>query len=97
MSMPYTVVYRSDVKVHVKDSKIWYRNQKVGLEKIFIAALKDGVVRIQNNPEAFAVRYRNVRIAHTYRFPFSIHFYIEKGNQRIVITNIIHDYRDAEY
>ncbi len=95
--MPYTVTYRTGVKASVKEAKSWYKNQKVGLDKIFAVSLKGAIMRIQHNPEAFAVRYRNIRIAHPYRFPYSIHFYIDKLSMQIVITNIVHDYRDMEY
>lgn len=95
--MSYTVIYRAGVKGEVKEAKNWYKKQRPGLEKIFATSLKTAIVRIQNNPDAFAVRYRNVRIAHPYRFPYSIHFYIDKQGSQIVITNIIHEYRDAEY
>jgi len=56
--------------------------------------VKDAIARLQANPEAFAIRYKKVRIIHTHTFPFSIHFYIDTIQKQIVITNILHDRAD---
>jgi hypothetical protein len=66
----------------------WYLQLKVkGLGNRFAKSIKDTVTRIQSNPHAFAVRYKNVRIAHTDIFPYALHFYLD--NNTIVITSII--------
>ncbi|MES2702356.1 MAG: plasmid stabilization system [Bacteroidota bacterium] len=66
----------------------WYRQQLVkGLSDRFAKSVKDTVARIQFNPYAFAVRYKNVRIAHTNIFPYALHFYLD--NDTIIITSII--------
>ena len=66
----------------------WYNQQNVrGLGFRFAQSVKDCINRIQTNPLAFAVRYRDVRIAHTAKFPYALHFYLEEN--RIVITAII--------
>lgn len=66
----------------------WYNQQNArGLGFRFAQSVKDCINRIQANPLEFAVRYRNVRIAHTAKFPYALHFYPEE--KRIVITAII--------
>jgi len=92
--MTYKIVYRFNAKFNVVEAKKWYKQQQPGLDKKFSASIKEAIVRLHNNPEVFAVRYKNVRIAHTNTFPFSIHFYVDKINHLIVITNILHDKRD---
>jgi len=66
----------------------WYQQLKVkGLSNRFSQSVKDTVTRIQSNPYAFAVRYKNVRIAHTEVFPYALHFYLD--NDTIIITAVI--------
>ena len=66
----------------------WYQQLKVkGLGNRFALSVKDAIERIQSNPHAFAVRYENIRIAHTESFPYALHFYIDSN--RIIITAII--------
>jgi hypothetical protein len=42
-------------------------------------------------PSAYAVRYRNVRIAHTKIFPYNIHFFIDETRKQVIITGIVHN------
>ena len=66
----------------------WYNKQGVnGLGSRFAQTVKDCILTIQQNPFAFSIHYRNVRIAHTRKFPYSIHFYLEEDE--IIITAII--------
>ena len=92
--MPYQLVYRQNATTNIRAAKAWYKQQRPGLQKTFASSVKEAVIRLQTTPEAFAVRYRNVRIVHTHTFPFSIHFYIDDTKRQLVITNIIHDKRD---
>jgi hypothetical protein len=45
-------------------------------------------------PSAFAVRYKNVRIAHTKIFPYNIHYYIDEIKVQVVIIGIVHNKRN---
>ncbi len=66
----------------------WYKQQQIpGLSNRFAQSVKDCIILILQNPFVYAVRYKNIRIAHTYKFPYSIHFYLENDN--IIITAII--------
>ncbi len=94
--MPYKIVYRRNTVSHLKEAMAWYKRQQNVLEKDFASSVKKAINRVQVHPEAFAVRYKNVRIAHTDRFPFSIHFYIDTPEKLIVIMNILHDRRHFE-
>ncbi|MDR1780788.1 MAG: hypothetical protein LBR50_08685 [Tannerella sp.] len=45
-------------------------------------------------PAAYAVRYKNVRIAHTKTFPFNIHFYIDEEKRQIILIGAVHQKRN---
>ncbi|MCC5929970.1 MAG: hypothetical protein JJU28_12045 [Cyclobacteriaceae bacterium] len=53
-------------------------------------------MKILKMPEAFAVRYKNIRIAYPKRFPYSIHFYLDDHQATVVITAIIHNKRQLK-
>ena len=66
----------------------WYKGQGVrGLSNRFAQAVKGCIDKIRINPYAHAIRYKNVRIAHTDKFPYAIHFYLDEDT--IIITSII--------
>lgn len=75
-----------------RDARKWYASRQVkGLSNRFAQAVKATIQQILNNPGAYAIRYKNVRIAHTATFPYAIHFFAE--NETIIITTIIYDRR----
>jgi hypothetical protein len=66
----------------------WYQQQNVkGLSNRFAQSVKDTLIRIRANPFAFAIRYKNVRIAHTETFPYALHFYLSADT--LIITAVI--------
>jgi plasmid stabilization system protein ParE len=76
-----------------REARKWYASRKVkGLSNRFAKAVKAAIEEILKNPGVYAVRYKNVRIAHTETFPYAIHFLIE--GERVIITAIIYDRRD---
>ena len=79
-----------------KEAKAWYKIQKKGLQKQFASAIIKAISVLQSNPYAYAIRYKSIRIIHPEIFPFGIHFYIDEAAKQIVITAVIHDYRDVK-
>lgn len=94
--MPYKITYLDEANLDVKEAKAWYKQQRKGLEKQFAKAIIKAVSHIQDNPYAYAIRYNDIRIIHPKKFPYGIHFYIDNAGKEIVITAIIHEYRDME-
>jgi mRNA-degrading endonuclease RelE of RelBE toxin-antitoxin system len=94
----YTAFYFDEVKEDVIAAKTWYQEQQNGLNEKFELSLKETIANILKMASAYSVRYKNVRIAHTKKFPYNIHFYIDEEKKQIVITGIVHNRRsDAIY
>jgi len=62
--------YLDEVENDVAEAKRWYAEQQTGLDVHFAAAVKETVTNIVKMPSSYAVRYKNVRIAHTKVFPY---------------------------
>lgn len=95
--MAYRIIYVDDARNDVREARVWYKKQRQGLEKNFSIAIQNAIYRIGHNPYVFAIRYRNIRIIHTETFPFGIHFFIDEVAQQIIITAVMHDYRDIQF
>lgn len=77
------------------EARKWYAGLKIkGLSNRFAQEVKIAIGHILENPGAYAVRYKTVRIAHTKKFPYAIHFFI--NDEIVVITAIIYERRDPE-
>ena len=89
----YKVLYLDEVQNDITIAKQWYAEQQKGLDTRFGFAIKETLSNILEMPLAYAVKYKNVRIAHTKIFPYNIHFYIDENKAQIVIIGIIHNKR----
>jgi len=76
------------------DSIAYYENEREGLGLKFRASIEQYFQRIADNPEWFPEVRGVVRRAVVHRFPFVIHFLIEK--ERIVILSVFHTSREPE-
>jgi len=92
--MAYKALYFDEVRQDIKEAKEWYRLQRNGLEKRFSLDLKTTIRQILDRPSVYAIRYKNIRIAHPDIFPYSIHFYIDDLANAVVITAIVHNSRN---
>lgn len=95
--MAYSVFYFDEVAIDLKEARNWYRNKNKKLETRFTLAIKETILKLQKQPNAYSIRYKNIRIANTPVFPFGIHFYFNDDKKMIVIIAIIHGKRDPEY
>lgn len=92
--MKYSIHFFDEVKFDIQEAKEWYKNQKLGLEKRFAREVKKSILRVQKNPKAYELKYKNVRSAFTNVFPYSIHFLIDDALNQIVIVAILHQSRN---
>jgi len=90
----YQEFYLDEVENDIAEAKRWYAEQQAGLDVRFAAAVKETVTNILKMPSSYAVRYKNVRIAHTKVFPYNVHFYIDEEKVQVVIIGIIHNKRN---
>lgn len=62
------------------NARIWYASQGVnGLSNRFSQSVKITILKILKHPTAYSIRYKGVRIAHTEKFPYAIHFTLTKS------------------
>jgi mRNA-degrading endonuclease RelE of RelBE toxin-antitoxin system len=90
----YKAFFLTEVQNDIFWAKQWYSEQQKNLDTKFVIAIKETLESIIKMPSAYAVRYRNVRIAHTKTFPYNIHFYIDEPKTQVVIIGIIHNKRN---
>jgi mRNA-degrading endonuclease RelE of RelBE toxin-antitoxin system len=93
----YNSQYFDQVFIDVQEAKIWYKEQKEGLEVEFAVAIETAIQKVLKMPTSYSPRYKNVRIAHPKKFPYNIHFYIDEVNETVVFTAIVHNKRHSKF
>ncbi len=92
----YNSQYFDQVFTDIQEAKIWYKEQKEGLEVEFALAIETAIQKVLKMPTAYSPRYKKVRIAHPKKIPYNIHFYIDEVNKMVVFTAIVHHKRESK-
>jgi len=95
--MALKLYYYDEVIIDIREAKQWYRKQQENLDKRFAEDIKITVNRMQKNPLNYEVKYRNVRVAYCDIFPYSVHFYINDSENKLIIIAIVHQHRSPEH
>ena len=81
-----------DARAEFDAAADWYQQQRRGLGREFVRAVRDVFQRISANPRTHAKVYGDVRKAVVTRFPFVI-LYEDEGNEVLIIA-VFHTARD---
>jgi len=92
--MDYNLTILPKALNDIKQIALWYDSKQKGLGTKFISYLKKEIYYIQSNPLQFQSRYKNIRVCNTRKFPYSIHFSIQK--HKIIIKAVFHTSRNTE-
>ncbi|WP_299014886.1 type II toxin-antitoxin system RelE/ParE family toxin [uncultured Polaribacter sp.] len=90
--MVYEAIISDEAKLDIKETRNFYGKISSILLLIFHKELIEIVARIAKNPNHFQQRYRNIKIIFTRKFPFGIHYLVDKNT--MYIQRISHQKRD---
>ena len=93
----YISLYFDEVFTDIQEAKIWYKEQKEGLEVELAFAIENAIKKVLKMPTAYSPRYKKIRIAHPKTFPYHIHFYIDEEYKTVVFTAIVHNKRHPKF
>lgn len=81
----------------LREAKLWYEAQRMGLGAEFIDAIQATVKRIQESPHSFPFQAgsSDVRRAFVERFPYVVVYLVHKSVVRILV--VAHQHRDPAY
>lgn len=66
----------------------WYQDISNELGQKYLTCVEDRFDFLAQFPEAFQVRYDNVRMAPLNKFPFAIHYIMDES--KVVILRVLH-------
>ena len=89
--MSYTLIYRAEAEIDLLETENYYNKISPELTKRFFTEFFETIKYIEQEPNLFQLRYRNIRIAPLYKFPFGIHYKVT--NKQIVIFRVLHTKR----
>ena len=94
--MSYSFVNKPLVNHDIIDVVDYYKSIKLELAIAFLDRLEEAKKYIANYPEAFQVKYKNVRTVLLKQFPYHIHYIVDDAKKQIVVLAIIHAYKNPK-
>ena len=88
--MKYKVSYRERASQEYLDSLFWYKEKSVYAAENFVEAINQTLDKIAINPTIFRNTYKQFYEARTFKFPFSIVYFIDEEAGTIVVVSIFH-------
>jgi len=90
--MTYVLRYRPEIVGDLEDGAKWYDDRRPGLGSEFLQECKAALDRILNRPEQGTLYPDGVRSIRLHRFPYVVHFRIERTT--IVVFAVMFGGRD---
>ena len=79
----YQLLISDESRLDILDAFSWYESRRAGLGRDFELCLEAGLNLIQREPLLAQKRYKNLRIHFINRFPYGIHYLVEKDSIKI--------------
>lgn len=94
--MKFIFVDNAKVNSDIKTAVAYYNDINPKLAKQFLSRIREAKSRISQSPEAFQIKYNQVRTVLLNQFPYHIHYLIDSSKNRIVILAIIHSHQNPQ-
>jgi toxin ParE1/3/4 len=94
MSAKYSLFISDEAYFDILDAFLWYEALRDGLGKDFELCLEAKFNQLVKNPELFQVKYKEIRVAFTERFPFGIHYLMQDNTVKVIA--VFHTARDPQ-
>jgi plasmid stabilization system protein ParE len=94
--MSYSFVNKPSVNCDIIDVVDYYKSIKPDLAIAFLDRLEEAKKYITKFPEAFQIKYKNVRTVLLKQFPYHIHYIVDDAKKQIVVLAIIHAYKNPK-
>lgn len=95
--MTYRVKILPSAYTDMREAKKWYSEINKDLAIDFKEQVNSEIDHISLNPEHYQKRYKQFRLSHLKRFPYSIFYIVDQKRKQIVIVGVLHMKRDPEH
>ena len=82
--MKYSLLVSDEAYLDILNAFLWYESARDGLGKDFELCLEAEMNRIIKKPLQFRAKYKKIRVAYIERFPYGVHFLIERNIIKVI-------------
>ncbi len=88
--MKYKVVISNTAKVDIINALRWYKENVPNKVKALNSAINKTAKSLAKDPERFQIQYNHHRFSQVAKFGFSIHYFVDKARETVVVTAMFH-------
>jgi len=92
----YKILIDVDALEDIQDAVDWYNEQLPKLGSRFLRQVKREINSLKNSAGTYAIRYGDVRCVLVKRFPFLIHFTLDKKQKTVQVFAVLHMSRNPK-
>ncbi|WP_139257248.1 type II toxin-antitoxin system RelE/ParE family toxin [Flavobacterium micromati] len=81
---------------NIQETSEWYEMQSKGLGLRYKTQTKKQIQSLKKNPYLFSIKYNQIRCRKIEKFPFLIHYSIDKEQKIIIVFAVFHTSRNPE-
>ena len=86
--MAYTIFISDDAKADLVAIGDFYTEKSDQLRKNIFIQISNSINKLSKKPLLHQKRYKDIRICHTNKYPFGIHFLVEENS--VFVLRILH-------
>ncbi len=90
----YTIIYCRRAIKEFADPITWYKKHSFQASENFKIIIENAIEAIVENPHSFKKTYKKFFVVKVKTFPFSIIYFVEEEDHKVVITSIFHNKRN---
>ena len=85
----YEVKIDPEALADIQNITNWYNEAQPGLGKRFQDLAIKQITSLSKDPHIFAIRYKDIRCMIIKKFPYMVHFYINRENNIVEVLAVI--------
>ena len=86
--MAFSLIIRQKAETHLIEAFDWYEKKRSSLGSEFLLSVEATLNAIQQNPNLFSVRFKDIHCALIPRFPYGIFYFIDED--KIIVIALFH-------
>ncbi|WP_449401012.1 type II toxin-antitoxin system RelE/ParE family toxin [Chryseobacterium wanjuense] len=92
--MVYKLIIKPEAENDLDQAIEWYKEQNKNLILQLLNEIEEGFNKVQNYPEHYQKRYKEIRIIFIKKFPYGIYYTIE--NDKIFVHAVLHNKQNPQ-
>ena len=94
--MMFAVEYNPDFFNDLVQAVDWYNDRQIGLGERFFLKVREQTSKLSTSALLYAVRYDDVRCMRIEKFPYLVHYRLNKQTLTVKVEALFHTSRDPK-